>query len=105
MRVDFYQLGRDPAEKALVPLARKTLEAGERLLIVSGDEAQLGRIDRALWEEDRAGFLAHDMAGGEHDALQPILLSPEAEPANGAGFMAITDGVWREADPPFARTL
>ena len=103
MRVDFYQLSRDPAEKALVLLARKTLGAGERLLVVSQDADQLGRIDRALWEEEPESFLAHGLAGGEHDAVQPILLSEAAEPANGARFCAITDGVWREGE--FARTL
>ena len=39
MRVDFYQLSRDPAETVLPLLARNTLRAGERLLIVSTDEA------------------------------------------------------------------
>ena len=36
MKVDFYQLGRDPAEKVIAGIARNTLKAGERLLVVSG---------------------------------------------------------------------
>ena len=97
MRVDFYQLSRDPAEAVLPQLARNTLRLGERMLVVSGDAAQLERIDRELWLRFPDSFLAHGMSGGPHDARQPILLSDRPEPANGARFMAIADGVWRES--------
>ncbi len=97
MRVDFYQLSRDPAEKVLPQLARNTLKAGERLLAVSADEAQLARIAEALWEPSES-FLANGRAGGEHDSRQPILLSDDTEAANGARFLAIADGQWREGE-------
>lgn len=105
MRVDFYQLSRDPAEAALAQIARATLKAGERLLVVSGDDAQLGRISAALWERYPDSFLAHESAGGPHDTRQPILLADAPEAANGARFMAIADGVWREGETRFARTF
>jgi DNA polymerase-3 subunit chi len=104
MRVDFYQLSRDPAERVLPLLARNSLKAGERLLVVSGDEAQLGRIGEALWEP-KDTFLANGPAGAPHDARQPILLSDRPEPGNGARYMAIADGVWREGEAPFERTF
>lgn len=96
MRVDFYQLTRDPAEDVLPMIARNTLGAGARLLVVSEDEAQLGRIDAALWTKLPETFLAHGRAGGAHDPRQPILLSDRPDPANGATFMALADGVWRD---------
>lgn len=105
MRVDFYQLSRDPAELALPLIARATLGAGERLLVVSGDAAQLDRIDEALWTRLPDTFLAHGTAGGGHDARQPILLSAEARPANEAKFLALADGVWREPNPAFTRVF
>ena len=105
MRVDFYQLSRDPAEAALPLIARATLNAGERLLVVSADEAQLGRIGDMLWTRLPESFLAHGRAGGGHDARQPILLSSEVQPANGARFLALADGVWREGEIAFARTF
>ena len=74
MRVDFYQLSRDPAERVLPLLARNSLKAGERLLVVSGDEAQLDSIGEALWQTGDS-FLANGRAGSPHDARQPILLS------------------------------
>ncbi len=104
MRADFYQLTRDPAELVLPLLARSALAAGERMLVVSGDAAQLGRVSEALWKRLPESFLAHGHAGGPHDARQPILLSDRTEPANGAKFMALADGVWRESEG-FARVF
>jgi DNA polymerase-3 subunit chi len=105
VRVDFYQLSRDPAEVALPLIARAALNAGERLLVVSSDEAQLGRIGDMLWAKLPDTFLAHGRAGSPDAERQPILLSDAPEPANGAKFMAIADGVWREGAEAFARTF
>ncbi len=102
MRVDFYQLSRDTAETALPLIARASLSAGERLLIVSGDDAQRGRISEALWTRLPDSFLAHGQAGGAHDARQPILIAGDIVPANDARFLALADGLWREAEG-FAR--
>ena len=52
MRVDFYQLSRDPVERVVAMLARKVLEAGERLLVVSSDADQRAELSKELW---RAG--------------------------------------------------
>jgi DNA polymerase-3 subunit chi len=105
MRVDFYQLSRDPAEGVLPVIARNSLKAGERLLVVSADNDQLGRISEALWSRTADAFLAHGFAGEAHDARQPVLLANDVAPGNGARFLAIADGIWRDGDPPFARTF
>jgi DNA polymerase III subunit chi len=104
MRVDFYQLSRDSAETALPLIARATLNAGKRLLIVSADDSQRGRIGQALWTRLPDSFLAHGQAGGAHDARQPILIADDTKAANGARFMALADGLWREAEG-FARVF
>ena len=105
MRVDFYQLSQDPAEAALPLIARAALKAGERLLVVSGDEAQLGLLSEGLWSRLPESFLAHARAGGPDDERQPILLSDRPDPANGARYMAITDGVWCDGDGSFERVF
>jgi DNA polymerase-3 subunit chi len=105
VRVDFYQLSRDPAEAVLPLIARNTLAAGERLLVVSNDAAQLDRIGGTLWSRIADSFLANGRAGGQDDARQPILLSAEPVPANGARFCAFADGVWREGETPFSRSF
>ncbi len=102
MRVDFYQLSRDSAETALPRIARASLNAGERLLVVSADDSQRRRISEALWTRLPDSFLAHAQAGGAHDARQPILIARDIVPTNGARFLALADGQWREAEG-FAR--
>ena len=113
MQVDFYQLSRDPAEVAVAQIAAKALPAGQRMLVVAGDEALLGRVSATLWGRVRESFLPNGMAGsgaaGGHDARQPILLAtelPAGGAANGAGVVAFADGVWREMpEGGFARAL
>ncbi len=104
MRVDFYQLSRDPAETVVPLLAQNTLKAGVRMLVVSGDEALTGRISAKLWER-RDSFLAHGMAGGSDDARQPILLASQPDPANGARYIALADGQWRDEALTFERAF
>ena len=104
MRVDFYQLSRGPVESELPPLARKVLETGERLLVVSADAAQLGRIGAGLWE-GRDSFLAHGRAGEPHQERQPILLADDLAPANGARYVALADGRWRDEAERFERVF
>lgn len=104
MRVDFYQLSRDPAEGVLPLIARNTLKAGQRLLVVSGDAAQIDRIDEALWGL-RDSFLAHGRAGAGQESRQPILLSDSTDAGNGARFLALADGIWRDVEPAFERTF
>ncbi len=105
MRVDFYQLSRDPAEDALAAIARQILVAGERLLVVSADDAQLARVDERLWTARADTFLAHGFAGGPHDARQPVLLSDVPEPRNAAKFVALADGRWRAEAEAFERVF
>lgn len=105
MRVDFYQLSRDPAEAALPLIAGKVIESGERLLVVSADGEQRRRIRQALWSAGPETFLANGEAGEGDEESQPILLSDQPEPANGAKYLAIADGLWREGREPFARTF
>ena len=105
MRVDFYQLSRDPAELVVPLLARATLNAGERLLVVSSDPSALERIDDALWESQPEAFLAHGHADADHAARQPVLLSDRVEPVNGARFVAFADGLWRGEAEAFERVF
>jgi DNA polymerase III subunit chi len=105
VRVDFYHLTRDPAEAVIPRLAEQTLKAGERLLVVSADAAQLERIGKALWDHAPESFLANGRAGGGHDDRQPILLADTPEPANRAAFCILADGAWRAEALRFARVF
>ena len=105
MQVDFYQLTRDPAGKVLPPIAQHVLDGEGRLLVVSGDTAQLEAISAALWNWKADSFLAHAKAGDGDDTLQPILLSGEPIAANNAKFIALADGEWRDAALEYDRAF
>ena len=105
MRVDFYQLSEGTPESVVPLLARATLQAGERLLVVAADAALRNRIDAALWDQQPEAFLAHGHAGEEHAARQPILLSETCAADNGANFLLLADGSWREAALGFERVM
>ena len=81
----FYHLTRSPAEQLLPTLIGKSRQAGWRVELRGTDAARMARLDEALWQGD--GFLPHGLAGGPHDALQPVLLtvSGAGETAKGAG--------------------
>ncbi|PEQ13759.1 DNA polymerase III subunit chi [Novosphingobium sp. PC22D] len=104
MRVDFYQLSRDPAETALPLLARATLRAGERMLVVARDDALLERISRGLWSLPGT-FLANGRAGEGAEDRQPVLLSNEPVAGNGARYIAFADGDWRDEAAGFERVF
>ncbi len=105
MRVDFYQLSRDPVEKALPAIARAVKRAGERLLVVCADADRLAELDRALWEDAPEEFLAHGRADAPHASRQPLLLSADCAPANQARYIAFADGVWRDEAFGFERAF
>jgi len=105
VQVDFYQLAGTPVEQVIATLAEKVLETDSRLLIVAGDEAQLARLDRLLWDHAASSFLPHAVAGGADDARQPILLSTSPDAPNQARNMLIADGLWREAALTYDRSF
>ena len=105
MRVDFYQLSQGKPEAVVPLLARATLQAGERLLVVAEDGQLRARVGEALWEAQPDAFLANGEAGTDHAALQPILLSDGCVAENGAQYILLADGKWREDAKNFARTL
>jgi DNA polymerase III subunit chi len=102
-RLGFYLSGEKPVEQVLPLIARKAMQAGERLLVVSSDAEQIALLDHALWEAAPEDFLAHGHADAAHPARQPILLSDRCEAANGASMVALADGVWREEAEAYER--
>ncbi|MBB6123226.1 DNA polymerase III subunit chi [Sphingobium subterraneum] len=105
MQVDFYQLSRDPVEQVVPAIARRVLDQGGRLLLVDGREGGLDRLSRALWEVEPASFLAHGREDDPRKAIQPILLSTRCNADNGARFIALADGVWRDEATGFERAF
>lgn len=105
LRVDFYLLDGVAPEAALADLAARALDAGERVLVVAEDPELHQRLSQALWQGRPGQFLAHGAAGGAHQERQPILLSDTMEAANGARFVMLADGRWRDEAAGFDRAF
>ncbi|MFN2101208.1 DNA polymerase III subunit chi [Altererythrobacter sp. MF3-039] len=105
MRVDFYQLSQSTPEAVVPLLARATLQAGERLLVVAEDEELRSALSDALWAAYPDAFLANGDGGSEAASRQPVLLSGDCEAENAAQFILFADGKWRDEAKSFARTL
>lgn len=99
MLVDFYHLVALPVERVLPSIAEKVLGSGGRLLIVG---EVLDALDKALWTHSPDSFLPH---GRDNPEIQPILLSTEPKPLNGAANIALADGIWREDALGFERAF
>ncbi len=103
--VDFYHLTRDPVERAVPAIAARVLAGGGRLLVVAAERAPLERISAALWDSGPGSYLAHDYSDAPFPEAQPILLSPDLHAANGARFIALADGMWRDEALGFERAF
>ena len=105
VQVDFYQLAGTPPEQVIGSLAEEILAADGRLIVIAEDELFLARLDRMLWDQGPASFLPHGLAGGSHDARQPILLTTTPDAPNLARNALIADGVWRDSALSYDRSL
>ena len=101
----FYHLERSTLDQVLPGLLEKTLQKGWRALVRAGDSGTADDLDEMLWAYRPDSFLPHAEAGGAHDADQPVLIAPAVEAANGARFVALADGVWRDEALGFDRAL
>ena len=103
-KLDFWQVTDDPVEKVVALIARRALEGGARLLVVSANPEQRAAIARTLWQAGPDSFLANGEAGAPGEERQPVLLSGSLAAPNGASHLILADGVFRESEG-FARVF
>ena len=94
----FYHLTRKPLEATLPMLLEKSLQRGWRVVVRGADEERLRWLDQKLWLGPEEGFLPHGLAGGPHDADQPVLLTTGGESANAPDCLMTVDGAAVSAD-------
>lgn len=94
----FYHLTRAPLEDTLPVLLSRSLERGWRVVVRGTDAERMDRLDRKLWLGPEDGFLPHGLAGGPHDADQPVLLTCGSGLPNGAACLMAVDGADVAAD-------
>ena len=90
--VFFYHLTRRPLEAVLPDLLVRSRERGWKVIVRGRDAAQLDWLDQKLWLGAEDQFLAHGLAGGAHDARQPILLTTGNENPNAAVCLMSVNG-------------
>jgi len=90
--VFFYHLTRSPLQQALPDLLERVMSRGWRALVRGVDDDRMRWLDGALWQGRDEAFLAHGLAGGTHDASQPVLLSTGTENRNHAEILLLVDG-------------
>ncbi len=88
----FYHLTRRPLEVVLPQLLERALGQGWRVMVRGRDRARMAQLDTALWTHAEESFLPHGLAGGAHDAAQPILLTAGAEPPGDRACLMSVDG-------------
>lgn len=87
----FYHLTRSTAEALVPSLIGKSRQAGWRVELRGTEAGRMARLDELLWQGD--GFLPHGLAGGPHDALQPVLLTVAGKGQSvGADCLIAIDG-------------
>ena len=100
----FYHLTQRPLEDTLVMLLGKAMGAGWRVAVRGTDGARLAALDERLWLGAEEGFLPHGLAGGDHDADQPVLLTTAETAANGAACVMSVHGAQVSAEDVEALT-
>ena len=100
----FYHLTRSPVEETLALLLPRALERGWRAAVRGSAIDRLAWLDERLWlAGGDDSFLPHGLAGGPHDAAQPVLLTDRPDLPNRAACLFLIDGA--EAAPDEAAGL
>ena len=87
----FYHLTRRTLDVALTELLTAARARDMRVAVRGPALDRLAWLDEKLWLSPEDGFLPHGLAGGEHDAEQPILLTT-GPLSNGATCLMSMDG-------------
>jgi DNA polymerase-3 subunit chi len=89
--VNFYHLTKASLEDALPRLLVKTLQTGERAVVMLGSPERVDALNNHLWTFDPNGFLPHGSAKDGEAARQPVWLTHLDENPNGANFLFVAD--------------
>ena len=85
----FYHMIHAGLEETVALILGRALGQGWRVMVRAPDPELLEHLDRQLWLGRDEEFLAHGLAGGPHDALQPVLLGQGAIGNGAKGLMLL----------------
>ena len=82
---------RGGAWRALPRLLAKTLQAGERAVVLLGSPERVEALNTRLWTFDEGSFLPHGSARDGEADRQPVWLTHLDENPNAAAFLFLAD--------------
>ena len=88
----FYKLQERSLGQMLSVLLEKSHGMGWRVELRGRSDQRMRAIDGELWRSPKDSFLPHAMAGGRHDAMQPVLLCTEPVHRNSPDALVLVDG-------------
>jgi DNA polymerase-3 subunit chi len=94
--VRFYHLTRTTLEKALPQMLEKTLERGQRAVVLLASRDRVEALTEHLWTYNDRGFLPHGSERDGNAGEQPIWLTDRDESPNGAQVLFQADGAATE---------
>jgi DNA polymerase-3 subunit chi len=103
--IGFYHLTKSPLEEALPRLLERAIAAGHRILIRAPNEAEVERLNSALWTYGEASFLPHGSAKDGWADEQPIYLTFEDDNPNTADLACQLGGAEAAGLDGFKRVL
>jgi DNA polymerase III subunit chi len=101
--VNFYHLTRSSLEQALPRLLLKTLQAGQRAVVMVGSTERVDALNTHLWTFDPGSFLPHGSAKDGDATRQPIWLTHLDENPNSAAFLFLADRARSDRVGDYAR--
>ena len=85
----FYHVTQSAVEGVVETLLTRALAQGWRVELRGTDPALMDWLDQKLWLGPEDAFLPHGLAGGPHDALQPVLLTAAPRPEGRQAVMTL----------------
>ncbi|WP_338723196.1 DNA polymerase III subunit chi [Devosia sp. XK-2] len=101
----FYHLEARPLEAVIPLLLEKTLERGWRAVVEVGSRERAEALDAHLWTYRDDSFLPHGLAGDDAEAMQPILITTEADNPNAAAVRFFADGAVPQSGEGYERLV
>lgn len=90
--VRFYHMTRSTLEAALPQMLEKTLERGQKAVVMAGSTARVEALNSHLWSYHDRSFLPHGSAKDGYPERQPVWLTAADERPNAADVLFLTDG-------------
>ncbi|MBM85726.1 MAG: DNA polymerase III subunit chi [Rhodospirillaceae bacterium] len=103
--ISFYHLTVRPLEWALPKLLERTLDGGNRALIMVSSTERMNSLNALLWTYEPNSWLPHGVEKDGNAVEHPIWLTTRDENPNGANFLFLTDGAASAKVAEFARVF